>query len=557
MRTLALSIPLVPLAAALFAASCTTTDPPQSSTGTSGSAGGGASASSSADATTSTGTGGSPEATSGSSSAGSSAGSTGGGGGGGCNGGVACDDGNPCTADTCTPGGCVATPAPPGASCGAMSTCSLQGTCVAGTALWSRVFPSTSIQALAPVSDGVIFGGALSTSADLGGGLLTPAPGIFIGKLDAFGTHLFSKAFAPSTQPLYVQLNAVAPDGAGGVYFGGDYWGTFALGATPLSCAGGPGNPRAFLAHFDASGQHVSSRCFSDANQQQLFALAADGKGGVIAGGYIGGAVDFGGGPIGSDSATTLFVASFDATGKHVYSRAFFAQSQSVNALAVDGAGGVTLAGSFQGTTDFGTGPLTSGAAPDAFLVKLDAAGKTIWSRKFGDATQMTHWQIAATTAGATVAFGSFSGSVDLGGGALASQGGLDLFLARYDVAGNHVSSKSFGGPADAWGAALALDAAGDALLAGYFSGTLDLAGKTLTSQGVNDDVFVARLDATGALLSASRFGDGGAQRARRVGAASASDVYLAGDFDGGLDFLGSPALTAVGTSAFLARITP
>jgi hypothetical protein len=402
----------------------------------------------------------------------------------------------------------------------------------------------------------VIFGGALSASADLGGGPLLPAPGIFIARVDPSGTHLFSKAFAPSTQPLYVQLNAVAPDGAGGVYLGGDYWGTFAFGATPLPCAGGPGNPRAFLAHFDAAGQHLSSRCFGDANQQQLFSLAPDGKGGVITYGYIGGTVDFGGGLIGSDSATQLFVASFDATGKHVYSHAFAALSQSAGALAVDAAGGVTLAGSFQGTTDFGTGPLTSGAAPAAFLVKLDAAGKTIWSHLFGDATKMTQWQIAATPAGETFAFGSFTGSTDFGGGPVASQGGLDLFVAKYDAAGNHVYSKTFGGAGDAWGAGLALDAAGSPLLAGYFAGTLSFGATSLTSLGASDDMFVARLDATGTLVSATRFGDTGAQRARFITAASASDVYVAGDFDGTLDFLSSPKLTAAATDAFIARIT-
>jgi len=54
--------------------------------------------------------------------------------------------------------------------------------------------------------------------------------------------------------------------------------------------------------------------------------------------------------------------------------------------LAADAAGNVYRLGSFSGTLDAGTGPLTSAGGVDAFVVKYDAAFNPLWSKRFGDA---------------------------------------------------------------------------------------------------------------------------------------------------------------------------
>jgi hypothetical protein len=53
--------------------------------------------------------------------------------------------------------------------------------------------------------------------------------------------------------------------------------------------------------------------------------------------------------------------------------------------VAVDGAGNVLLTGDFDGTVDFGGGPLTSAGSDDIFVAKLDAQGNHLWSKRFGD----------------------------------------------------------------------------------------------------------------------------------------------------------------------------
>ncbi len=51
-----------------------------------------------------------------------------------------------------------------------------------------------------------------------------------------------------------------------------------------------------------------------------------------------------------------------------------------------DASGNYYVAGEFEGTVDFGAGPLTSAGGSDIFFLKLDPSGSVIWSKRFGAA---------------------------------------------------------------------------------------------------------------------------------------------------------------------------
>jgi hypothetical protein len=52
----------------------------------------------------------------------------------------------------------------------------------------------------------------------------------------------------------------------------------------------------------------------------------------------------------------------------------------------MDGAGNVVIAGTFQGTENFGTGPLVSAGSWDIYVAKYSVSGAPVWSRRFGGA---------------------------------------------------------------------------------------------------------------------------------------------------------------------------
>jgi hypothetical protein len=159
--------------------------------------------------------------------------------------------------------------------------------------------------------------------------------------------------------------------------------------------------------------------------------------------------------------------------------------------------------------------------------------------------------RVKADSHGNLYVFGDSGSTADFGGGPLVPVGGYDLFLAKFDAAGQHIWSRRFGDMEDQSATDLALDASGNVLLGGSFRGALDFgAGVFIASSGdFDEDAYVAKLDTNGNALWARRFGDAEADQAvYALGATSDGDVIVAGDFAGAVD-LGGGTLTAAGTS--------
>jgi hypothetical protein len=128
-----------------------------------------------------------------------------------------------------------------------------------------------------------------------------------------------------------------------------------------------------------------------------------------------------------------VFIASFASDGgAHVFSRALGdLDNQRPLGLAVDAAGDVFVVGKFRGTLDFGGGALVSVNDDDAFVVKLDKDGKTLFARSFGGVGAQAAVGVASDPLGGAIVVGNFSGDVDLGRGRVASAGASDFFLAK------------------------------------------------------------------------------------------------------------------------------
>ena len=102
--------------------------------------------------------------------------------------------------------------------------------------------------------------------------------------------------------------------------------------------------------------------------------------------------LDLGGGPLTSAGGQDVFIAKLDGDGKHLFSRRFgdAGAEQRVQAIAVDAEDNLLVSGVFDGSLDFGSGPL--GAVSDAcrqstscewggFVAKFDAVGSQVWSQ--------------------------------------------------------------------------------------------------------------------------------------------------------------------------------
>ena len=257
------------------------------------------------------------------------------------------------------------------------------------------------------------------------------------------GAFLWSKPFG----------SLVAVDAAGNVFLAGSFRDSLTVDSFTLTSAGGSD---VFVVALDASGQVRRSVVLGGAEDETVtsLAVAADGRafisgsglgtvaldaegniawqvpyagqlaagaGGslVVTGGFTGTA-DFGGGPLVSAGGSDIFVVKLDGAGEHLWSARYGDEggAQEGQAIAVDSAGNILVAGVADGTVDFGLGPLSPASCPAetwceqvGFALKLGADGSALFSRSTGPMRELSG--VALTSSGVVLLSGSLPGDAE------------------------------------------------------------------------------------------------------------------------------------------------
>src|SRR5580704_7204108 len=178
--------------------------------------------------------------------------------------------------------------------------------------------------------------------------------------------------------------------------------------------------------------------------------VATDSAGNIYVGGSTSEALQIGSTVIAAPDAGGIngpFLVKLDPSGSLVWNRTFAGQGN-LETIALDGAGDIYLAGSFNGSgqnppsLDLGNGVLQG----TLFLGKLNSSGATLWSEAFqpfrsGNSSISSHLSLAVDPAGNVAVMGLGLQPAVFGGPALdaGSDGG---FVASFDPAGHYRYSK-------------------------------------------------------------------------------------------------------------------
>lgn len=292
-----------------------------------------------------------------------------------------------------------------------------------------------------------------------------------------------------------------------------------------LSSAGGTD---IFLAKYNAStGAYIWAENIGGSSNDRATSISDDGSGNIYLCGLYAGTVDMDPGA-GTDSHSSaagsadIFVNQYTSTGG-------FNWSVTVGASGNDGAldlavysGDVYVTGGIgQGTVDFdpsaGTTSMTnSGSGLDAFLVKYTSAGNFSWLVPLASSGPDLGQAVRTDANGYIYVSGNFSNTIDFDpSGSTANQssnGGLDLFVARYNSSGTYKTANGFGSSAgDDEGPGLAINGSlGLIYLTGYFTNTVnfDPSGTAnLTASG--QDIYILRYSWTSPLRNAASLFNG------------------------------------------------
>jgi hypothetical protein len=397
--------------------------------------------------------------------------------------------------------------------------------------------------------------GFFSGTIDLGGGPLAGnAIDVFVAKFDPDGNHLWSFAMGGDGDDRGMDC-AVYP--GGGVAVTGFFDSLIAtFGGDDFINLGGDD---VFVARYDTDGGHVWSRAGGGTTEEQALGVATSSFGQVVITGYFTGTAGFGMGSLVSLGDNDVFIARYDSLGAPDGSVSAGGDSSDVATdVAVDANGNIAVVGQFEGTADFGSGPHASQGDDDIFVMVIDGVdGAGIWSRAGGSAGQDFGNGVAVDGSDNVLITGSFTGTVDFGGGPIASNGGADAFIVKLDEDGDFGWARSFGGLLDDQANGIAVDPANGVVVAGaYQSATIDFPGDTLVNGGLSD-LFLAEYTAAGDYVTAAGEGGVGFDFATDVDVTGLEPIFVSGAFQGNMTAGTIPLSSAGGLDGLLIRYGP
>lgn len=300
-----------------------------------------------------------------------------------------------------------------------------------------------------------------------------------------------------------------------------------------VACYNSDGSP-AFATHFGVTQKNDQPR-----------AIAAMAGGDVLVTGFFSKTFGMAPNPVlqaPGPANADIFLARVDNGGETVWARRYGGlMSDSGHAIAVDANSGIYLAGYFQGLLPVAEGgagrKLDSAGGRDAFLLKLDDNGDTLWARRFGGNQTDEALAVTVTTDGLVVVAGTFADQASSeGGAALQSAGYNDIFVEAYTPDGVLRWSTAFGGTGQEHVGGLANGAGGSVWFAGSFQNTIAFEnGPKLDSRGSTDGLLV-RIGPQGRIEKALQFGGAEVELVYGISAAPDNSLWVAGHFQTAAD---------------------
>ncbi|MEW6469995.1 MAG: SBBP repeat-containing protein [Bacteroidota bacterium] len=168
------------------------------------------------------------------------------------------------------------------------------------------------------------------------------------------------------------------------------------------------------------------------------------------------------------------------------------------------------------------------------FVAKISPAGVFQWVRTFEAVDGERDNRIAVDLAGNSYITGGFWGNKQFGSQTVASNGGTDIFVVKYDASGTMQWLRTVGSTYDERGNGITIDPYGDIYVTGEFRDRLVFGTDSLNNNGGpgGRDIFVAKITAAGNWIWAKKAGsDKGGERGNRIISNKTGDLFVTGQF--------------------------
>lgn len=385
--------------------------------------------------------------------------------------------------------------------------------------------------------------------------------GTYVSKLDASGNFLWAKQFGGDDSNSPVTPKSIALDPSGNVYITGYFHGapdfdpsagTFSITTSIFD--------EAFIVKLDASGNFVFAKSIGGANIDQGVAIKVDASGNIYSTGYYRGVADFDPG-VGTYTLNTIassfdvFISKLDGSGNFVWAKnTSGGGDEKPVGLDLDNAGNVYVTGNFLYTTDFDPSATVFNLVPsntgqnNTFVLKLDPSGNFGWAKMLQGTSDVVSTSITIDGLNNIYTTGHFIGTADFNPSAttntLTSNGSYDIYISKFDAAGDYVWAKSMGSTQIDLGLSLTTDASNNIYSTGSFMLSVDfdpnIGTNTLTAMhSSHSDAYLLKIDASGNFGWARQLGSTNlvGTQGNSIKTDGSGNIILGGGFQGPVDF--------------------
>jgi hypothetical protein len=300
---------------------------------------------------------------------------------------------------------------------------------------------------------------------------------------------------------------------------------------------------------------------FGGNSDDKIFAVIQDENNNSYITGSFSQTADFGDISIESRSETDIFIAKVNPAGECLWAIGIGGnKSEYGKSLAIDDDGNILLAANFYSDTLYFNEHhyvLNSGNQ-DFLIAKFNPFGELLWARGFGYLEYDNVSAIDIGNYGNIYLTGMFTYHLDLGNNiTLPSNGGMDIFVAKFDQDGYIAWARSIGSYSSLdFSNDIVCDTDGSAIIIGRYNGTISFPNEVddLTSRG-SSDIFLAKFGNTGQCEWASTFGGNGSDHGVSLDISNTGMIYTTGYFPSTIIFNDEISLSSTGsTDVFIAK---
>lgn len=300
-----------------------------------------------------------------------------------------------------------------------------------------------------------------------------------------------------------------------------------------------------FIAKYDNGGNVLWAKSIGGFGDDYGFSICTDNLNNVyVAGCFNNASLNFDSITLYNSSdtilASDLFLSKFDSNGNLLWVKSFhgdfYDQAFSIH---TDASGNIFLAGIFDSDklTIGNTTLVRSNFGMNIFVAKSDSNGNFQWAKNAGSIA-MSQWACTVDKFSNVYLAGAFEEqTIVFDTVTIHNTGEQDMFIVKYDSAGNLIWANSSNGPKRETPAAMTCDMFGNVYVAGELGLFNHMFDSITISNGGGSDAFVVKYDLKGKAIWAKRFGDTYNDIATSITADSRGNVYFSGYF-------GSPTVT-------------